>query len=395
MKYKLNKVDKISLTELLQLFTEEVLSEPLKNNSKHFQSCLKGFRTNKVPMHKLISVYYEDFSYSNSILCEFLEKKVQELFDEKGISKQLEEYDGNIIDLFFALKSITIKEKVNISIDTILAIAKIEYEKSILESIASGTQDICMLISTIDAMASEKEQRQLNEKIEKAERNAADYKKEREALKETLKVEMKKVADRQRIINQLTDTIKTIENDLSQVIRDKDEMNNSNKVLKVKCDEEKNKLELKKKECDSLKEVVEQMEAELKVAEKSIEKLKHRQLSSATVFDIVNDVISSMKDGTTDEAELKKYIKNTFSREDTLITSFETLQNKIIDSIKYICNMMDDNSINEKDLTTIKDMENDICVEFLISKSMYSLCARHIGQIAQKKDIYSAIQERN
>ena len=79
---------------------------------------------------------------------------------------------------------------------------------------------------------------------------------------------------------------------------------------------------------------------------------------------------------------------------DTLIDALEILQKQKLESMIYICNKMDENNIVEEDLAIIRALENDICVEFLICKSMHSLCTRYLDQMAQKRELWETIQDR-
>lgn len=172
------------------------------------------------------------------------------------------------------------------------------------------------------------------------------------------------------------------ESDILEVVREKDETQQRYDTLELKYEEVKHRLEIKKNEYSSLKDDIEQKETELKVLESTIEEMKNRQLSSSTLIDAVESVVSSLKDGTTDDSELRKYIKSNFTKEDTLIDALEILQKQKLESMIYICNKMDENNIVEEDLAIIRALENDICVEFLICKSMHSLCTRYLDQMA-------------
>lgn len=394
MKYKFNYFDKEALATILNMFTEEDLSEPIKNNPKSFEKRIKGFRANKIPMKKLVNIYYDDFSFKNSILNEFLEVKIAERFDTIGISKAITENKANEVELFFSIKELVLKHKLELDVDFILDMAGVEHNKATLFSLDMGSRKLMDFISSNLNATYDAERKSLADKNERLGKNIVELKNEKDELKEINKAEKEKLKKQEKTITELGNSINSLEESLEQL-----------RVAKANLDERYIDLDTRygaqKAEARKLKNDISELKHQLQTKDEEIDKfneviqvLKEKQFSSSLLFETVESLIDSLKNSNENESELINYIKVNFNEETTLINALESLQKKELKTMQEVCKKMDDNLIDEEDLNNLRTLENEICVEFLICKSMKSLCARFLEQMHRKDTVYDVLNSR-
>ena len=394
MKYKFNYFDKEALATILNMFTEEDLSEPIKNNPKSFEKRIKGFRANKIPMKKLVNIYYDDFSFKNSILNEFLEVKIAERFDTIGISKAITENKANEVELFFSIKELVLKHKLELDVDFILDMAGVEHNKATLFSLDMGSRKLMDFISSNLNATYDAERKSLEDKNERLGKNIVELTNEKDELKEINKAEKEKLKKQEKTITELGNSINSLEESLEQL-----------RVAKANLDERYIDLDTRygaqKAEARKLKNDISELKHQLQTKDEEIDKfneviqvLKEKQFSSSLLFETVESLIDSLKNSNENESELINYIKVNFNEETTLINALESLQKKELKTMQEVCKKMDDNLIDEEDLNNLRTLENEICVEFLICKSMKSLCARFLEQMHRKDTVYDVLNSR-
>lgn len=395
MKYKFNCFDnKEVLATILNMFTEEELSEPIKNNPKGFEKRIKGFRPNKIPMKKLVNIYYDDFLFKDSILNEFLERKIAERFDAIGISNAIIENKTNEIDLFFSIKEILLKCKLEFNVNLILDMAGIEYNKATLCSIDMGSRKLIdFMNANLNAMH-DMEQKNLTDKNERLGKNIIELKKEKDKLRETNKAEKEKLKIQAKTITELGSRINSLEESLEQLRETKAKLDERYSDLDTRYGAKEAETRKLKDDISELKHQLQTKNEEIDKFNESIQELKEKQFSSSLLFETVESLIDSLKDSNENEGELINYIKTNFSEETTLINALESLQKNELKIMQEICKKMDDNLIDENDLNDLRSLENEICVEFLICKSIKSLCTRYLEQMHRKETVYDVLNNR-
>lgn len=387
MKYKLSNIEKETLKSIFELFTEETLSVPIKENPKIYKDKVRGFRINKLPISKLVNIYYEDFKYKNSKCLNYLSKILENKFERLGVSSVMESYQGNIVDVFFRLKAIFFKEDIKFNPRIILDISGIEYDITIVNELEKGISYIVNEVESKDFSIQLNEKSHLNDRIEKLEKQLTEIKLEKDTIKDNLRSEEKDNKEKSNAINELQNKILKLESSNS-------ELSNKNGILKQSLDlktaeiNEKVKMYMEEKaKIDIYDSEKEKAIITIEDLNKKIDVLKEKQISSEMIIEVVNSLLTSIENEAFDENSFIKMIKEKFNEKTTILDALRKIEVEEKEIIDHICNKMDEGVVEERDLDSLESLENIVCIKYMIYKSVKTLCFKYMEQKRDKQGI--------
>lgn len=396
MRYNVTKLDKDAICSLLEAFSIETLSTPIKDNPKKFQKDIKGFRPNKMPILKLQQIYCDAIKSNSKIISNFLDEIVKERLDSIRVSNILETYDNNLIDTVFSLKERLVESKCAFRIKTIFSMSDISLsvqETTLLENLEVGLVKVFDSVQANNQKVDEVETTKvkLNKLNEKYSKTVADNKKEKQGLKDDLELTIRKNKQQDKELSMMKNTLDSIRKKLEAVSQEKE-------TLEIQMQEMKLKLERKTDDTKNQGQIIKRLEADKeKLIEQisdslqTISQLKTHQFSSYNVFETVEEVIRTLRVDKDKESKLEEYVAERFSVSTTILDAWDNISKESNDIVTYICNKMDENIINTFDIEKLNNLERDICIEYIISKSIKSLCIRFLEQEERKDTIEEKI----
>jgi hypothetical protein len=343
MEYSIKKLSKDNFYLLLDTCQENELRYPLTKNPKHFAPMAKGFRLNKLPKNILYKIYYEEINKSaNNLLEELLLKCIKDQINLTKIPEIIDNFNGNIYELGISLEKEIRNNGLNISPHILLIIGKLPCEELDLNLIKDYHNYYKECISEEVAKQSATYEEQIKELRTIVDDNALEIKHSKYNISE----QDKKIV----------------------------ESNHENDALKLQL----NDYDLTKQFLTG--QQIDEMKA-------TIQELEYKSLSADDFLEICHTIIHDLRKTGIQESDLRANLRKLFDSSLTIADVWKIIIEKSQKKIDLIISEMAENHVNAKNIEELDDIENGICSQYLIIKSMRALFLKYLEKGASRRTI--------
>lgn len=361
MKFKLQNLSSEDIKDVLELYSDNILSKPIMENNKHFEKYTKGFRLNKLHRYILDKIYCDEIQKDDeSKLGNYLIYLLKNTFSGTKIVELVEKADNcDVLETAIELQKEIFVAKLTIFPTHIFMLADIEVDERIKKVIINYNHFF------ID------EKVRINEECEK--RISAIYEEKNEKLRiqcekcsSELTIEKNKSKVLDRLAKQKDSNIDSINKENSLLIDKLNQTNAEVKIYKTKLCDYDAQIKLNSK----LQEINKELKKQIENLEGDCDKLKESFLSPEIVRSMCDEVLDDLRSKGIEEKVLIEKANNIFSENETLSTSWEKLSIDEIDKLGEITRKMGNNYIENDDIELLDEIENNIQYKYMLIKGL-------------------------
>lgn len=384
MNYTLQMFNTDELEELLLLFSETVLCDPISKKQKDFKKYMNGFRANKLPRYILDKIYCKEIhaaegSFLEKFIIEnlklnFKNTRIEELVDsvtEEDATNVAAELEKEIIHVgltispkqVFILAGYTINKSNNHNIDA--------YHQLVMDEI-QRVRDECTA-----NLISKYEEKYINFN--------ADY----EQSKTSLTIERNTIKNLKELGKQ-KDAILGVRETENSLLKEK--------LLKLtsECDFLKNKFHdytAKVTQINKLQNEIIELKNQIEELGTEISRLESCALSPETVRELSLEVIEDLKSNNITEKNFISEAINMFAVQETLNESWNKLSNLEEERLNIIIKKMEADSICNNDIDKLDAVEDYVHYKYMIIKGLKVIFYRYLEQKSGKRTIDQKFKE--
>lgn len=385
MEYSLHKLSLQQMKEFLDLYPVSFLRGPIVKNAKKFGPKAKGFRLSSLMMERLYHIYFDEIHGEDKTPLEiFLLDSIAKNFEETEIDRLLEEFDGDLELLIIQLEKEVLKANLWVSPSIIIEMSAINLEKPI-----NGIfREFHQLVVAEKARARESAINETGKKWEK------DYKK--------LQIENVQLSDNlgEALIsrNNMSKKMKELEKEknetIASLVDEKKIIVEKNNELQLVLASKENKMHDMTKRVESAERQAQnngKLREEISSLETIIQELKERALTPEKIKDMCQEVVEDLTSEGIGRTDLMRVASELFSKELKVNEAWDLLSTKEKENIEKITDKMAGNSITSSEIDILDDIENYICIKYMIIKSMKAIFYKYLEQNVLKETIKQSI----